>query len=222
MTKHNYSSQQHKIILRYYGKEYSKLVAFCGHILSPYHNTKENNEDALQDAIIKAISALRRGDRPEELIPWFKRILTNICLDKLRKMKSSVSKDKHTDELQEENKLPEELSYTPNFIEDMTSSRLFYHHSEKYVHVKIYSKIRNSLLFDDVDKTIFYYRFKNIPYDIIRKILGVNSNNFYKQKDNFYTNLKSYLNDLDYNSMLSEESRQFNSFIKPYSQNSYS
>ena len=49
------------------------------------HGAHHDAEEAVQDALLKALTAIRRDDRPIALKPWLYAITRNACLDRLRK-----------------------------------------------------------------------------------------------------------------------------------------
>lgn len=59
------------------------LVAYARQVLGGRHH---DAEEAVQDALLRALTALRRdADRPIVLKPWLYAITRNACLDRLRK-----------------------------------------------------------------------------------------------------------------------------------------
>lgn len=49
------------------------------------HGAHHDAEEAVQDALLKALTALGRDERPVTLKPWLYTITRNACLDRLRK-----------------------------------------------------------------------------------------------------------------------------------------
>ncbi|MDQ3630939.1 MAG: sigma-70 family RNA polymerase sigma factor [Actinomycetota bacterium] len=58
------------------------LTAFARGLM---HGAHHDAEEAVQDALLKALAALRRDERPIVLRPWLYAITRNACLDRLRK-----------------------------------------------------------------------------------------------------------------------------------------
>jgi RNA polymerase sigma-70 factor (ECF subfamily) len=72
------------LVARYQGP----LTAYARGILGGAHH---DAEEAVQDAFLKAIAALRRaGDREIALKPWLYAITRNACLDRLRRVRRTV------------------------------------------------------------------------------------------------------------------------------------
>lgn len=58
------------------------LTAFARSLM---HGAHHDAEEVVQDALLKALCALRRDDRPIALKAWLYAITRNACLDRLRK-----------------------------------------------------------------------------------------------------------------------------------------
>src|ERR1700691_6455698 len=57
-------------------RHHAPLLSYCRHMLG----NRDEGEDALQQAFIKAHQALRSGTAPRELRPWLYAIARNFCL----------------------------------------------------------------------------------------------------------------------------------------------
>jgi RNA polymerase sigma factor (sigma-70 family) len=73
-----------------YKRHYAPLLSYCRHMLGG----REEAEDALQQAFIRAHKALRGGSPPRELRPWLYAIARNCCL-------SAIAARRPTQQLQE-------------------------------------------------------------------------------------------------------------------------
>ncbi|MCW3010846.1 MAG: sigma-70 family polymerase sigma factor [Solirubrobacterales bacterium] len=58
------------------------LTAFARGLM---HGAHHDAEEAVQDALVRALLALRRDERPVALKPWLHAIVRNACLDRLRR-----------------------------------------------------------------------------------------------------------------------------------------
>ena len=59
-----------------YDRHHAALLAFCRHMLG----NREDGEDALQQAFVRAHRALVAGRAPDKLRPWLFAIARNRCL----------------------------------------------------------------------------------------------------------------------------------------------
>ena len=66
------------IVARYAGP----LTAFARGLM---HGAHHDAEEAVQDALLRGLTALRRDERPIVLTPWLYAITRNACLDRLRR-----------------------------------------------------------------------------------------------------------------------------------------
>ncbi len=64
------------------GRYAPPLTAFARSLL---HGAHHDAEEAVQDALVKALTTLRRDERGVVLRPWLYAITRNACLDRLRK-----------------------------------------------------------------------------------------------------------------------------------------
>ena len=83
-----HTDEYRELMLRYQSQAYR----FAYHIVG----TREEAEDATQEAFIRAYSRLGKCREKSKFWPWLRRIVLNLCLDRLRK--------------EPEEELPEELS----------------------------------------------------------------------------------------------------------------
>lgn len=60
----------------------ASLISFARGLL---HGAHHDAEEVVQDALLKALAALRRDERPVALRAWLHVITRNACLDRLRK-----------------------------------------------------------------------------------------------------------------------------------------
>jgi RNA polymerase sigma factor (sigma-70 family) len=76
-----------QVVARYQGK----LVAFARRLLGA---RRDQAEDVVQEAFVRALRALRRDDRPMHLSAWLYTLVRNCCLDELaRRNLTSVTLD---------------------------------------------------------------------------------------------------------------------------------
>jgi RNA polymerase sigma factor (sigma-70 family) len=79
-----------EVVARYQGK----LVAFARRVLGAQ---RDQAEDVVQEAFVRALRALRRDDRPMHLSGWLYTLVRNCCLDELaRRHQTSVTLDAPT------------------------------------------------------------------------------------------------------------------------------
>lgn len=78
------------------------LVQLLREIETPLYRTAfymlRNEQDALdatQDALIKVYNNLHTFEQKAKFLTWAQRIVTNVCIDKKRKRKESLSVDEH-------------------------------------------------------------------------------------------------------------------------------
>jgi RNA polymerase sigma-70 factor, ECF subfamily len=69
-----------------------RLVAFARGLLGGAHH---DAEEAVQDALLRALHALRADDRPILLGPWLTTIVRNRCLDVLRRPRRTTALEQH-------------------------------------------------------------------------------------------------------------------------------
>jgi RNA polymerase sigma factor (sigma-70 family) len=73
------------------GRYQGKLVAFARRLLG---TQRDQAEDVVQEAFVRALRALRRDDRPMHLSAWLYTLVRNCCLDELaRRHQTSVTLD---------------------------------------------------------------------------------------------------------------------------------
>src|ERR1022692_789545 len=73
-------------------RHYPPLLAYCRHMLG----NRDEGEDALQQAFIKAHQALLRGTAPRELRPWLYAIARNCCLSAIAARRPTAPLAEHT------------------------------------------------------------------------------------------------------------------------------
>jgi RNA polymerase sigma factor (sigma-70 family) len=71
---------------------HASLLAYCRHLLG----SRDEGEDALQQAFIKAHQALLGGTAPRELRPWLYAIARNCCLSAIAARRPTAPLDDHT------------------------------------------------------------------------------------------------------------------------------
>ena len=64
------------------GRYQAPLTAFARGLM---HGAHHDAEEVVQDALLKALTALRRDERPIALKPWLYTITRNACFDRMRK-----------------------------------------------------------------------------------------------------------------------------------------
>jgi RNA polymerase sigma-70 factor (ECF subfamily) len=71
-----------ELVNRYYGRAMKIAFGFVGN--------HEQAQDVVQEAFIKAYRAIATYDRQRAFGTWFFRIVTNLCIDKLRRRKGQT------------------------------------------------------------------------------------------------------------------------------------
>jgi RNA polymerase sigma-70 factor (ECF subfamily) len=72
------------------GRYAAPLTAFARGLM---HGAHHDAEEAVQDTLLKALTALRRDEREIVLRPWLYAITRNACLDRLRKPARTTALD---------------------------------------------------------------------------------------------------------------------------------
>jgi RNA polymerase sigma factor (sigma-70 family) len=73
-------------------RHHGPLLSYCRHMLG----NRDEGEDALQQALIKAHQALLGGTQPRELRPWLYAIARNCCLSAIATRRPTASLEAHT------------------------------------------------------------------------------------------------------------------------------
>src|SRR5580692_10050675 len=79
-------------------RHHAPLLSYCRHMLG----SRDEGEDALQQAFVKAHQALLGGTAPRELRPWLYAIARNCCLTAIAARKGRVG----IESLEEEDHIP--------------------------------------------------------------------------------------------------------------------
>jgi RNA polymerase sigma factor (sigma-70 family) len=108
-------------------RHHAPLLAYCRHMLG----NREEGEDALQRAFIKAHRALLGGTTPRELRPWLYAIARNCCLSAIAARRATAPLQDHTpalaglsDEVRQREDLRELLAAIGRLPEDQRSALL--------------------------------------------------------------------------------------------------
>lgn len=82
-----------------------------------FHN-EHDARDATQDALIRIYTHLHTYENKAKFSTWAQRIVTNICIDKFRRMKNNVSIEEHDLDFHDEHSLENEViaSFTSDEI----------------------------------------------------------------------------------------------------------
>ena len=73
-------------------RHHAPLLSYCRHTLG----NRDEAEDALQQAFIKAHQALLHGTAPRELRPWLYAIARNCCLSAITARRATTRLEEHT------------------------------------------------------------------------------------------------------------------------------
>ncbi len=108
-------------------RHHAPLLAYCRHMLG----NRDDGEDALQQAFIKAHRALLRGTAPRELRPWLYAIARNCCLSAIAARRPTAALEDRTpalaglsDEVRRREDLRELLDGIGRLPEDQRSALL--------------------------------------------------------------------------------------------------
>jgi RNA polymerase sigma factor (sigma-70 family) len=112
---------------RIFERHYVPLLSYCRHMLG----NRDEGEDALQQAFIKAHQALLGGTTPRELRPWLYAIARNCCLSAIAARRPTMPFEDHTpalaglsDEVRQREDLRELLAGIGRLPEDQRSALL--------------------------------------------------------------------------------------------------
>jgi RNA polymerase sigma factor (sigma-70 family) len=108
-------------------RHHAPLLAYCRHMLG----NRDDGEDALQQAFIKAHRALLGGTTPRDLRPWLYAIARNCCLSAIAARRPTAALEDHTptlaglsDEVRQREDLRELLDGIGRLPEDQRSALL--------------------------------------------------------------------------------------------------
>ncbi len=108
-------------------RHHAPLLAYCRHMLG----NRDDGEDALQQAFIKAHRALLGGTTPRDLRPWLYAIARNCCLSAIAARRPTTALEDHTpalaglsDEVRQREDLRELLDGIGRLAEDQRSALL--------------------------------------------------------------------------------------------------
>jgi RNA polymerase sigma factor (sigma-70 family) len=108
-------------------RHHGPLLSYCRHMLG----NRDEGEDALQQAFIKAHQALLGGTEPRELRPWLYAIARNCCLSAIAARRPTTPLEEHTptlaglsDEVRQREDLRELLAAIGRLPEDQRSALL--------------------------------------------------------------------------------------------------
>ena len=113
-------------------------------------NNEQDAMDAAQEALIRIYTKIRTYEEKAQFKTWVQRIVTNICIDKFRRTKSSVSIEEHNLVFSTDNHVEEEVmaSYAAKDIREAIH-RLPEHHRTvvvlRYLQDFSYTEIADSL-----------------------------------------------------------------------------
>ncbi len=113
-------------------------------------NNEQDAMDAAQEALIRIYTKINSYEEKAQFKTWVQRVVTNICIDKFRRAKSSVSIEEHDMVFPTDNNVEEEVmaSYAAKDIREAIN-RLPEHHRTvvvlRYLQDFSYTEIADSL-----------------------------------------------------------------------------
>ena len=94
-------------------------------------NNEQDAKDASQEALIRIYTKIQSYEEKAQFKTWVQRIVTNICIDKFRRTKPSVSIDEHEMDFSSNHDLEEEVlsAYVAQDIRDAIDKLPEHHRS---------------------------------------------------------------------------------------------
>lgn len=113
-------------------------------------NNEQDAMDAAQEALIRIYTKINSYEEKAKFKTWVQRIVTNICIDKFRRTKASVSIEEHNLVFQTENNVEQEVmaSYAAKDIREAINQLPEHHRTVvvlRYLQDFSYNEIAESL-----------------------------------------------------------------------------